>query len=122
MYGFEYDSSGSEQGRTSPMLFNIKLYQVGDKYAVPQLKLKAKEKFETIAKTCWQMDDFPTAIADAYKSTPREDRGLRDILVRVSREHLNELLKTEDFQDVLEEAVGFAADLVRDMAAGSHKR
>ncbi|KAL2810604.1 hypothetical protein BJX63DRAFT_434120 [Aspergillus granulosus] len=27
-YGFNYDSSGSGQGRTSPMLFNVKVYQI----------------------------------------------------------------------------------------------
>lgn len=66
MYGFEYDSSGSDLGRVSPMLFNIKVYQVADKFEVPQLKQKAKDKFETIARTCWEMDDYPIAISEAY--------------------------------------------------------
>ncbi|KAL1979195.1 hypothetical protein VTN96DRAFT_6523 [Rasamsonia emersonii] len=116
MYGYEYDSSGSDRGRISPILFNVKVYQLADKYGVPQLKQRAKEKFENIAKTCWQMDDFPTAIAEAYTCTPKEDRGLRDTLVEISCEHIDELQKNDDFQTVLEEAVGFAADLVQYLA------
>ncbi|EIT73259.1 hypothetical protein AO1008_00634 [Aspergillus oryzae 100-8] len=92
MYGFEYDSSGSDLGRVSPMLFNINVYQVADKFEVPQLKQKAKDKFETIARTCWEMDDYPIAISEAYQRTHKGDR---------------------DFRTVLEEVLGFAADLVR---------
>ncbi|OJJ42338.1 hypothetical protein ASPZODRAFT_1500918 [Penicilliopsis zonata CBS 506.65] len=115
MYGFEYDSSGSEHGRMSPMLFNIKVYQVADKYAVPLLKQDAKEKFERIIQTCWAMDDFPAAITEAYKCTVKQDRGLRGPLVKISREHLAELRKGDAFQDVLEETLGFAAELVQDL-------
>jgi speckle-type POZ protein len=66
-YGFDNGSSGSEHNRASPMPFNVKVYQITDIYVVPQLKQKAKEEFETIVQTCWQMDDFLVAIAEAYK-------------------------------------------------------
>ncbi|PYI17275.1 BTB/POZ domain protein [Aspergillus violaceofuscus CBS 115571] len=80
MYGYRYDSSDSDQGRASPMLFAVKVYQVADKYQVPQLKDRAREKFKSIVETCWQTDDFPVAIEEAYKRTIKEDRSLRDIL------------------------------------------
>jgi hypothetical protein len=116
MYGFDYDSSGSEHSRASPMLFNVKVYQIADKYVVPQLKLKAKEKFETIVQTCWKMDDFPVAIAEAYKCTLKTDRDLREPLVKTSMEHIDELLKHEAFVDVLDNTIGFASDLARILA------
>ncbi|CRG90850.1 hypothetical protein PISL3812_07896 [Talaromyces islandicus] len=116
MYGFDYDSSGSEHSRASPMLFTVKVYQVADKYAVPQLKQKAKEKFETIVQTCWQMDDFPVAIAEAYKCTLKTDQGLREPLVRISMEHMDTLLKNEAFVDVLENTTGFASELATILA------
>ncbi|KAJ5915080.1 BTB/POZ protein [Penicillium verhagenii] len=111
MYGFDYDSSGSDFGRVSPMIFNIRLYQVADKYFVPQLKKKAKDKFEQIAKTCWEMDDFPVAIAEAYQRTQKHDRDLRELVVKTSQDHVVELVKNEKFCSVLEEITGFAADL-----------
>ncbi|BAE57095.1 unnamed protein product [Aspergillus oryzae RIB40] len=70
---------------------------VADKFEVPQLKQKAKDKFETIARTCWEMDDYPIAISEAYQRTHKGDRSSR----------------YPDFRTVLEEVLGFAADLVR---------
>lgn len=116
MYGFDYDSSGSEHSRASPMLFNVKVYQIADKYVVPQLKQKAKEKFETIVQTCWKMDDFPVAIAEAYTCTPKTDRGLREPLVKISMDHMDELLKKDAFVDVLENTIGFSSDLATVLA------
>ncbi|KAJ5510616.1 hypothetical protein N7453_002719, partial [Penicillium expansum] len=116
MYGIDYDSSGNELGRISPMIFNIRLYQVADKYFVPRLKQRAKEKFGQIARTCWEMDDFPVAIAEAYQCTRKDDRDLRELLVQVSRDHIVELMKSERFCSVLEETVGFAADLVTSLS------
>ncbi|KAB8227528.1 hypothetical protein BDV23DRAFT_173276 [Aspergillus alliaceus] len=110
MYGIEYDSSGSDHGRVSPMLYNVRVYQIADKFALPQKR--AKEKFENIVKVCWQTDDFPTAISEAYKRIYKEDRSLRDIIVRASHEHVLKLLESEDFQTVLEDTDGFAADLL----------
>jgi hypothetical protein len=31
MYGHDYDSSGSNRGRVSPLSYNIKVYQIADK-------------------------------------------------------------------------------------------
>ncbi|KAJ5938796.1 BTB/POZ protein [Penicillium verhagenii] len=122
MYGFDYDSSGSELGRVSPMIFNIKLYQMADKYFIPQLKKKAKYKFEQIAKTCWEMDDFPIAIAEAYQRTHKHDRDLRELLVKISQEHVVELAENEKFCSALEETTGFAADLALSLSeAVNHK-
>ncbi|OOF96480.1 hypothetical protein ASPCADRAFT_4523 [Aspergillus carbonarius ITEM 5010] len=116
MYGIDYDSSNSGDGRPCPLLFAVKMYQVADKYAVPRLQQRAKKSFQTIAKTCWQMDDFSTAIAEAYRCTTKTDRSLRDPLVEISREHIDELRNKDEFQKVLEETTGFAADLVQSMA------
>lgn len=111
MYGFDYDSSGNDFGRVFPMLFNIKVYQVTDKYFVPQLKQRAKDKFRQIAIICWQMDDFPVAIAEAYQCTQKHDRGLRELLVKISQDHIAELTENEKFSSVLQETIGFAAYL-----------
>ena len=110
MYGFDYDSSGGDHSRVSPMLFNVNVYQVADKYGVLKLKQRAKEKFEKIIEACWGMDDFPLTITEAYSSTPKTDRGLRDPLIRTALKHIEHLQKTEDFVQVLEET-GFSADI-----------
>jgi speckle-type POZ protein len=52
MYLFDYDASGSDQAPVSPMIFNVKVYSIADKYDVPMLKSQAREKFEKVVKTC----------------------------------------------------------------------
>ena len=86
MYRFDYDRSSSDHSHVSLMLFNVNVYQVADKYGVPKLKEHVKEKFEKIIETCWEMDDFPLTITEAYSGTPKTDRGLQDPLIRTRHE------------------------------------
>ena len=58
MYRFDYDAGGIDQALVSPMIFNVKVYSIADKYDVQMLKSQAKEKFKKVVKTCWNMDDF----------------------------------------------------------------
>lgn len=99
MYGFDYNSSGNDSSRKSPMLFNVKVYHIADKYDIPQLKDAAKEKF---VKACWQMDNFPAAIAEVYKATSKTDEGLQDPLVTISIEQISQLQEEDGFWRVLE--------------------
>lgn len=117
MYTFDYDSSGSDWERASPILFNVEVYSIAEKYGVLPLKLQAKEKFEKAIQNCWDMDDFSPAITEIYNSTPTTDRGLRDAVVEISHEHICRLLEKHAFRDVLEETAGFAADVTQQMAS-----
>lgn len=112
-YTFDYDAGGNTADVMSPTVFNVKMYSIGDKYDVPALKMLARQKFEESAKACWDMDDFPHAIAEVYKSTPPTDRGLRDLARDISLKNIKPLLKKQVFNNVLNEVVGFASDLVR---------
>lgn len=106
MYDHEYDSSGGHQGRISPMLFNVEVYRVADKYGVAALKKLSREKFDYAAKTCWDMDDFPHLITDVYSSSPCQE--LRETIAGVSRKHMEALLKKDNFLRVLNEAISQA--------------
>jgi speckle-type POZ protein len=117
MYLFDYDASGSDQAQASPMIFDVKVYSIADKYDVMALKSQAKDKFEKVAKSCWNMGDFPPAISEVYSSTPATDRGLRDLVVEISCTHIDALLARQDFRNVLQETVGFAADVTQLIAS-----
>lgn len=116
MYRFDYDAGGSDQASVSPMIFHLKVYSIADKYDVLVLKSQASEKFAKLVKTCWDMDDFPCAITEIYSSTYGTDRGLRDLVIETVCEHIYALLEKQDFQTVLEETPGFAADVTRVIA------
>lgn len=121
MYTFDYDASGGAEHSSSPMVFNVRVYSIADKYDVPALKSQAKQKFETTVETCWDMDDFPYAVAQVYNSTPSVDRDLRKVVVDVACKHINELLLKQGFRDVLEETVGFASDIAQLLAKSQNK-
>ncbi|KAM5349253.1 hypothetical protein ACJ41O_005760 [Fusarium nematophilum] len=91
MYWFDYDY----ECEASPMSFHAKVYQIADKYDIPALKEHVRGLFGEAIASDWQSDDFPLAIAMAYSSTPKNDRGLRDLVVELSHRHINELLDNE---------------------------
>ncbi|PVH90219.1 hypothetical protein DM02DRAFT_548234, partial [Periconia macrospinosa] len=109
MYTHDYNAIG--EGSSSPMLFNIKVYSLADKYDVPELKSLAENKFKDAVENCWDMDDFPYAIIQAYRATPFTDRGLRDVLVHAACKRIQSLLLKQGFCNVLDETVGFASDM-----------
>ncbi|KAF2803436.1 uncharacterized protein BDZ99DRAFT_526784 [Mytilinidion resinicola] len=121
MYTVDYDASGSAKNSASPMVFNVKVYSIADKYDVPALKSQARQKFETTVETCWNMDDFPDAVAEVYNSTLSIDRGLRNVLVDAACKHISELLSKQRFRDILGETVGFASDIAQLLAKGRKK-
>ena len=121
MYTFDYDASSSAENTSSPMVFNVKVYSIADKYDVPALKSQAKQKFKTTVETCWDMDDFPYAVAQVYNSTPSVDRGLRDVVVAVACKHTSQLLSKQGFRDVLEDTVGFASDIAQLLAKSQER-
>ena len=113
IYTFDYNSSGNDQEGISPMIFNVEVYSITDKYGILALKLRATEKFGKAVRTYWDMDDFAYAITEVYSSTPSKDRGLRDTVVEVAYKYISTLLEKDDFWGVVEEAVGFAADVTQ---------
>jgi hypothetical protein len=96
------------------MICNVRVYRVADKYGVAALKQLAKEKFDHTTRTCWDMDDFPHVITDVYDTSQCQE--LRETIAHVSHKHMETLLKKDNFLRVLEEASGFAADLIQLMA------
>lgn len=120
MYGFDYERICSERCANSPLSFHVRVYQVGDKYDVPKLRDYARRKFASAIRTCWETDDFPVAISDAYSTTPPADNGLLDLIVIASVDHLGKLLENDYFNEVLEETPGFAVDIVRSGRLSAH--
>jgi len=116
MYTFDYDDSGKHQERTSFMIFNAEVYSIADKYSILALKARAKKKFDKAVHNCRDMEDLIHAILEVYSSTPSADRGLRDTVVKVVHENISTLLEKDDFRGVLQDTVGFAADVIHRMA------
>ncbi|KAI8664495.1 BTB domain-containing protein [Fusarium keratoplasticum] len=108
MYNFDYTNVNG----TSSMVFEAQIYQIADKYDIDSLKEHATKRFGAALDIGWPMDDFPLAITVAYTTSPLEDRGLRDLIIETSSQHIDDLLGKGYFCEVLRTTNDFAADLV----------
>ncbi|KAJ5834309.1 hypothetical protein N7447_000335 [Penicillium robsamsonii] len=110
-YGLHYNINQSDP-QMCPMLFNVKVYSLADKFEVEYLKIQAKLTFVTLAQENYNSDEFLTAAFEAYKTTPKSDRGLRDVVVAVCQKYRKDLREKDGFEKLLEETPGLATDVV----------
>ncbi|KAL8761593.1 MAG: hypothetical protein Q9184_002301 [Pyrenodesmia sp. 2 TL-2023] len=79
------------QWRHDTMLLHANMYAAGDRYGVLPLKAAAEAKFKAITKQSWPFQEFHIIVARVYASTPKEDRGLRDVIFQLCVDHLEEV-------------------------------
>lgn len=106
MYGIDYETDVmflarklTGKGSASALHFTVSLYEIAEKYGVPELKRRAKGTVEDIIRSgwCWDNDELPAAIKRIYSTTPRGDRGLRDPIVEAAHEHAGKFLDNDSF-------------------------
>ncbi|KAM0185933.1 hypothetical protein ACHAPI_011971 [Fusarium lateritium] len=95
---------------TLSLCLHAKVYALGEKYGIDDLKGLALYKFHAEAQHHWQSDDFLHAIREVYMSTIDEDRALRDVVVEVVNAH-PELLVQPRWQESIKD-LGLCFDLL----------
>ena len=87
-YGFTYQSLqlDNEESYISPLMTNIKMYALGEKYEIQSLKEAATKLFDMFLNSRseeWipEIEDIINIISEVFESTPESDRGLRDVLI-----------------------------------------
>ncbi|RHZ46513.1 BTB/POZ domain-containing protein [Aspergillus thermomutatus] len=71
--------------------FHAQMYAQGDYFQIEGLKAKAKEYFEKTFLNTLEKDSFAATVIEVYTSTAENDRGLRDIVVGLTRNNLPDL-------------------------------
>lgn len=115
MYNLEYEICENKlevDHEASAMLFDVHMYQMADKYEIPSLKEVSMNGFRSLATRYWNLRLFSHAIVEVYSTTPRQDRGLRNIVIEISNQHRYDLSKREDFLEAIEATPTFAVDFV----------
>ncbi|KAM0326966.1 hypothetical protein ACHAQA_006087 [Verticillium albo-atrum] len=87
------------QGETF-LLDHCSVYSLAEYFQVNELKVLAASKFRSEAEKHWNHPDFFEAIQDVYRTSARNDRLLRDIVVDVLIRH-KELLDRHEYQGVV---------------------
>lgn len=71
--------------RTGEAYFHAQMYAQGAYFQIDALKSKAKQRFEeSFMIDPFDRDGFTSAVIEVYSSTEENDRGLRDLLVRLT--------------------------------------
>lgn len=95
------------------LLTHAKMYEIADKYDVAGLKDLVTENFRNACKNFWSSPTFAIAAYYAFSTTPDSDKGLRDIVVKTIADHMAELVKKPEIENLLTEFNGLALGLLK---------
>jgi hypothetical protein len=111
-----------------PVSFHILMYSLADRLIIHGLKSLSKIKVKKeLIQSLLDENAFRKAVVETYNSTPEHDRGLRDLIVDITTDHLSDLRQETSapaaLQDSLfKEVPEYAYDLLRAMINKNVKR
>ncbi|OJD26490.1 hypothetical protein ACJ73_02130 [Blastomyces percursus] len=85
-------------------LLKARLYAMGDKYGIEGLRACSRAEFDSWAANVdviEDIDEFPAIVDEVFRSTPSNDRGLRDIAVSLLVDNAKAALNSQELCDVL---------------------
>ena len=92
LYNFDYEASG--QTELAPIVLDVRMFAIADRYFVTPLKQLAATKFAEKAKKEWESVAFADAVAEVYTTIPEGDASLRQIVVHTVKANAKQLLDT----------------------------
>lgn len=115
MYKSSYDDeSGNNPGRCAPLVFNVQVYALADKFQVEGLKDLALKKFEELCTKNWTQEGFTGALRVIYGDLfPPHDTAMRKAAIEKAGDHMRELLQEPAFVKMLEEVASLGSDLTK---------
>jgi hypothetical protein len=94
------------------------MYSLADRLLIQGLKALSKQNVEQELVERLDANSFPLAVIEIYNSTPQKDRGLRDLAVRITMDHLTTLRNAGESgsaafkNDLLQSVPQFSYDLL----------
>lgn len=76
--------------------FHILMYSLADRLFIEGLKALSKENVEHELVQRLDASSFSEAISEIYRSTPIHDRGLRDLAIKTTMNHLTTLRNSNE--------------------------
>lgn len=120
-YGLPYDQMVDSEPSTTKthrdLVFHAAVFTLADYYDVPCLRIAVVATFERNFKLCvlWNSKDFLDSIESAFKDHEgRADKRLQETIVKLCLEHLEDLVKKDDFLPLLEKVGPLSASLLKE--------
>ncbi|KAK8176882.1 hypothetical protein IWX90DRAFT_509795 [Phyllosticta citrichinensis] len=110
-YSLDYSDECMDEDHGKPLL-HLFVYSAGAKYLVLGLKDLAKQRFIDSLDS-FTLDEvyFPWLVEEIYASTINSDRGLRDVIVQLTKDRIHEVTNLVGFEELLERSAQFSRDL-----------
>ena len=119
-------SKKSNEGETlaeAPAYMHCRLYIVGDKYDIPQLREVATKKFLATIEEKWDKVTFIPLITVVFEgTTASKDNGLQRSVLNSTLRHADVLEEWPDFTRLLEDLPSFSHQLLRQMLSRTAKQ
>ncbi|KAL1979019.1 hypothetical protein VTN96DRAFT_7362 [Rasamsonia emersonii] len=97
---------------SDPLFFHMWMYALADRPLIDGIKVLAKRYFHETFLHRLDYGSFCRAVEEVYCSTPPDERGLRDLVVNVTLDHLTTLRNSRALSDyLLKQIPDFARDL-----------
>lgn len=90
------DLSNELASISNPLSFHILMYSLADRLFIQGLKALSKQNVERELMQQLNANSFSRAIIEIYRSTPKNERGLRDLAVKITMNHLTALRSTQE--------------------------
>ncbi|KAI1343494.1 hypothetical protein F5Y15DRAFT_234825 [Xylariaceae sp. FL0016] len=87
-------------GPEPTLSLHAQMYSLASRFSIQGLRLLAASKFQNQLESHWNTADFLLAAKEAYTSTDRGDRTMRDAVLGAVEKH-PELLERREVQDVI---------------------
>jgi hypothetical protein len=118
------DESGEEAGSLrSPtptetatsysLVFNTEIYIAVEKFDIPALKELATQKYESRVSVHWNSPEYSEAAELLWENTVDNDRLLRNVVIEVSNEHIDDLLDCGEFVKLMGSQGSFCLEVLR---------
>ncbi|CZR56334.1 uncharacterized protein PAC_06222 [Phialocephala subalpina] len=104
----------------SRLITCTKVYILAEKYDIPASKELAKSKFEKAIATDWNDGSLAAILEMIYTELPEFDCGLKDVALKATSEHIEELVDRGEFADVCKQNGEIAFDVIKGCLEGKN--
>lgn len=120
MYHFDYNEEHNIESGVAPLILDISMIALAEKYLVQPLVALAREKFTARVFTEWDSDAFAQAIGEIYTSENGSVAAMKSVMIDTVQQHAQELFtddKYASFQHMVKDAGDFLFDFSKANAA-----
>ena len=95
LYHFDYSDAVNEQEAFTPIVFDVYMHSIADKYNIDDLEKLAASKFSTRAREEWKTQAFADAIQLIFTQAADRQQELRKTVLDVCSKHAKKLHSKE---------------------------